>query len=78
LRAPSSFYRSLTEKAEIFFVFGFDGSGHSVLIKKLEFKLLSERISKNVEPDSGDSDSNDDNVQSSFVHVTFCWRCRPR
>jgi hypothetical protein len=61
LRAPSSFYRSLTEKAEIFFVFGFDGSGQSVLIKKPEFKLLSERISKNVEPDSEDSDSDDDN-----------------
>jgi hypothetical protein len=61
LRAPSSFYRSLTEKAEIFFVFGFDGSGHSVLIKKPEFKLLSEWISKNVEPDSDDSDSDDDN-----------------
>jgi hypothetical protein len=61
LRALSSFYRSLTEKVEIFFVFGFDGSGHSVLIKKPEFKLLSERISKNVEPDSQDSDSDDDN-----------------
>jgi hypothetical protein len=31
----------------------------AVLIKKPEFKLLSERISKNVEPDSEDSD--DDN-----------------
>jgi hypothetical protein len=61
LRAPSSFYRSLTEKAEIFFVFGFNSSGQSVLIKKPEFKLLSERISKNVEPDSEDSDSDDDN-----------------
>jgi hypothetical protein len=61
LRALSTFYRSLTEKAEIFFVFGFDGSGQSVLIKKPEFKLLSERISKNVEPDSEDSDSDDDN-----------------
>jgi hypothetical protein len=61
LRAPSSFYRSLTEKAEIFFVYGFDGSGHNVLIKKPEFKLLSERISKNVELDSDDSDSDDDN-----------------
>jgi hypothetical protein len=61
LRVPSSFYRSLTKKAEIFFVFGFDGSGQSVLIKKLEFKLLSERISKNVEPDSEDSNSDDDN-----------------
>jgi hypothetical protein len=28
LRAPSTFYKSLTEKAEIFFVFGFDGSAH--------------------------------------------------
>jgi hypothetical protein len=61
LRAPSTFYRSLTEKAEIFFVFGFDGSGQSVLIKKPKFKLLSERISKNVEPDSENSDSDDDN-----------------
>jgi hypothetical protein len=61
LKAPSSFYRSLIEKAEIFFVFGFDGSGQSVLIKKPEFKLLSEWISKNVEPDSEDSNSDDDN-----------------
>jgi hypothetical protein len=61
LRALSTFYRSLTEKAEIFFVFGFDGSGQSVLIKKPEFKLLSERISKNVEPDLEDSDSDDNN-----------------
>jgi hypothetical protein len=61
LRAPSAFSRILKEKAEIFFVFGFDGVGQSVLIRKPKFKLFSERISKNVEPDSEDSNSNDDN-----------------
>jgi hypothetical protein len=34
LRAPSKFSRSLKEKAEIFFVFGFDGFGNGVLIRK--------------------------------------------
>jgi hypothetical protein len=61
LRALSAFSRSLKEKAEIFFVFGFDGAGQNVLIWKPEFKLFSERISKNVEPDSEGSDSDDDN-----------------
>jgi hypothetical protein len=61
LRAPTAFSRSLKEKAEIFFVFGFDGTGNSVLIWKPEFKLFSDWISKNVELDSEDSDSDDNN-----------------
>ena len=60
LSNPTTFSRSLKEKAEIFFVFGFDSAGNSVLIWKQEFKKLSERISKDVELDFEESDSNDD------------------
>jgi hypothetical protein len=53
--------RGLKVKAEIFFIFGFDSIGNSVLIRKLEFKICSKRISKNVEPDLDNSNSDDNN-----------------
>ena len=61
MRAPSTFSRSLKDKAEIFFIFDFDGIGNNVLIWKQEFKLFSERISKEVELDLEESNSDDDN-----------------
>ena len=71
LRAPSTFSRSLKEKVEIFFVFGFDGVGNNVLIQKQEFKLFSDRILKNVELDSEESDSDDDNGTKLIAQSYF-------
>ena len=53
--------RSLKEKVEIFFVFGFDSAGQSMHIWKAKFKLFSERIFKNVELGLEDFDLDDDN-----------------
>ena len=71
LRALSTFSRSLKEKAEIFFVFSFNGAGSSVLIRKQEFKLFSNRILKNVKLDSKESDSNDNNGEGLIVPSYF-------
>ena len=60
LTIPTPFWRGMKEKVEIFFVFGFDGAGNSVHIRKLEFKSLSERITKDEDPDFEEADDDDD------------------
>lgn len=60
LTVPAAFWGGMKEKVEIFFVFGFDSTGNSVYVRKQEFKSLSERISKDEDPDFGGANDDDD------------------
>jgi hypothetical protein len=72
LKAPSVFSKGLKGKPKIFFIFGFDGIGNSVLIRKQELKMFSNRILKTDVVEEDKSDKEDENptqfITPSYLH----------